>query len=164
MAGECKFDDELLGRIDPEDSYWSLGDKKDDERTLTVSLVKCATKKPWRCVGKKQAEELQKKTQEEGGMQPQLMCFNDLNPDDDNEIADKNEHDEKVLEEAFLKLRKEKGLADPVTLRAFFALFDNSIQLYHLNMLETYLEDIVPICRKRSDELRIRGIQAWAFV
>ncbi|CAE8665969.1 unnamed protein product, partial [Polarella glacialis] len=50
------------------------------------------------------------------------------------------------------------------TLNTFFALFDNCIQLYRLNKLSDYLEEVVPVCRKRNDKFTMKAIQALSFV
>ncbi len=51
------------------------------------------------------------------------------------------------------------GLEDETTLECFFALFDNCIQLYRLNKLSTYLEEVVPACRKRTDKYKLKAIR-----
>jgi len=70
----------------------------------------------------------------------------------------------KKLEARYKKLKEEKGLQSEDTLQTFFALFDNCIQLYRLNKLSDYLEEVVPACRKRDDKYRLKAIQALAFV
>jgi hypothetical protein len=49
-----------------------------------------------------------KKKQQETGAKI-LSSVKDLNPDNNAELVDNNLHDEKILEEKFLKLRSEKG-------------------------------------------------------
>merc|ERR1719401_321360 len=93
--------------------------------------------------------------------------FNVMNlehDDDDPERVEEQEENERKLEARYKKLISEKGLDHESTLETFFALFDNCIQLYRLNKLSEYLEEVVPICRKRSDKYKLKAVQALAFV
>eukprot|EP00931_Biecheleriopsis_adriatica_P004575 TRINITY_DN10621_c0_g2_i2.p1 TRINITY_DN10621_c0_g2~~TRINITY_DN10621_c0_g2_i2.p1 ORF type:complete len:733 (-),score=170.33 TRINITY_DN10621_c0_g2_i2:170-2368(-) len=71
---------------------------------------------------------------------------------------------ERVLEPQYLKLLSERGVDDEETLRVFFKLFDEKIQLYRLNDLDAYLQEVVPACRKRNDDFRIKGIQSLSLL
>eukprot|EP00392_Amoebophrya_sp_AT5.2_P004527 g4535.t1 len=171
IDGCTKFDDELIGKVDVDESCWQVErDKKDPDNSklLQVTLVKQSVGKSWKCVGKKEADELRTTAASSlgsGASDLRLMSVNALNPDDDEENALKNENDEKILEAAFLDLRKKEGLKSEKTLDKFFELFDNSIQLYRLNMLAKYLEEIVPVCRNHpNSKYKLKGIQAYAFV
>ncbi|CAK9021155.1 Kinesin light chain 2 (KLC 2) [Durusdinium trenchii] len=84
--------------------------------------------------------------------------------DDDPERVEEQLENEKKLEARYQKLVGERGIDDEETLNTFFALFDNCIQLYRLNKLSDYLEQVVPVCRKRGDKFYMKGIQALAFV
>lgn len=159
LGGNEIFNDDLLGKIDAEESCWTI-EEKDGHRVFAVMLAKEKQGKKWRCLGKEEASRIQETVQRD----VQLMSVNDLDPDDDQELADKNIHDEKILESRYLKLKEEKGLQDEDCLKAFFELFDNGIQLYRLNQLGNYLEEVVPECRKRTDQYKLKAIQALAFV
>ncbi|CAD7941670.1 unnamed protein product [Amoebophrya sp. A120] len=188
IGKELLFEDELIGKIDVDESAWQLEKlKKVDKKQLSVTLVKTTAGKKWKCVGKREAAALRSSLQQElssaphgveassggppstgknaGTFQLKSVISGEFNPDDDAENAAKNENDEVILEREFLDLRKAKGLNAPETLDKFFELFDNSIQLYRLNMLAKYLEEIVPVCRAHpQSKYKLKGIQAYAFV
>ena len=80
------------------------------------------------------------------------------------EDAAAQEIKEAKLEQVFLELRAQRGLEDPETLAAFFALFAEAIQLYHLNKIAMYIGDVMPICRARADSFKVKAIQSMAFL
>ena len=80
------------------------------------------------------------------------------------EDAAAQEIKEAKLEQVFLELRAQRGLDDPETLAAFFALFAEAIQLYHLNKIAMYIGDVMPICRARTDSFKVKAIQSMAFL
>lgn len=119
---ETLFNDELLGKVDVDESNWQLDRDRDTKTNLTVTLAKLVAARKWRCAGKHEAEQLEKSMKEQSGSLT-LKCVNDLNPDDTTEDAEKNEHDERVLEAEFLALRRKNGLDSRETLEKFFQLF-----------------------------------------
>lgn len=159
LGGVEVFNDALIGKIDPEESAWLI-EEKDGARVFALMLAKQKGGKKWRCLGKIEAGKIEESMKGE----VRLMSVNDLDPDDDTELVDKNLNDETILEARFLELKAEKGLQNEDCLKAFFELYDNGIQLYRLNQLGTYLEEIVPECRKRTDQYKLKAIQALAFV
>eukprot|EP00927_Polykrikos_kofoidii_P059407 TRINITY_DN54567_c0_g1_i1.p1 TRINITY_DN54567_c0_g1~~TRINITY_DN54567_c0_g1_i1.p1 ORF type:complete len:829 (-),score=122.79 TRINITY_DN54567_c0_g1_i1:413-2797(-) len=80
------------------------------------------------------------------------------------ELVTEQREAESILEPRFLNLLRERGIDDASTLETFFKLFDEKIQLYKLHELERYLCDVVPACRKKGGNFRIRAIQSLAFV
>jgi len=158
VAGKPVFFKELASKVVVDDSYWSLEGTGAD-RVVVVTL------------GKKKNTQWRTLTKEEEEVLPQTDVldanFDVLNlehDDDDPERVEEQEENERKLEARYKKLCAEKGLEDENTLQTFFALFDNCIQLYRLNKLSDYLEEIVPVCRKRTDKYKLKAIQALAFV
>jgi len=156
IAADVAFDDDILGTINAYDSVWCITENN-GARFLMITLIK-VKKAKWRCLGKKESEKYQKSGE------LNLLTTGDFFPDSVEEAVEKNEHDEVILEEQYLKLRDEKGLDDEETLKAFFSFFDNCIQLYRLKKLEGHLLEVVPVVRKRNDQYTMKGIQALGFV
>ncbi|CAE8728824.1 unnamed protein product, partial [Polarella glacialis] len=120
---------------------------------------------------KKKAGPWRSLTKEEDAQLPQKDVLDDdfdvlklEHDDDDPERVEEQEENERKLEARYKKLKDEKGLDSEETLNTFFALFDNCIQLYRLNKLSDYLEEVVPVCRKRNDKFTMKAIQALSFV
>ena len=101
-----RFKDDLIGKIDLEESTWELEKNKKGGKELLITLVKAGAGKNWKCVGKKEADIIavkMKKLVESGGnsgekggkMSLLTASLNELNPDDNLELAEKNERDEK---------------------------------------------------------------------
>jgi len=155
IDNDVVFDDALLGTVNAYDSVWCITDRA-GKRLLMITLIKVKQSR-WHCLGKTEADKLQK-------TELNLLTTGDFNPDSTEEAVEKNEHDEIILEEQFLRLKGEKGLDDDETLKAFFSFFDNCIQLYRLKKLETHLVEVVPVVRKRNDQYYLKGIQALGFV
>jgi len=158
VAGVVVCAGELSGKVVPDDCYWAL-EGSGGSRCLVVSLGKKKTGS-WKCFTKDEEGSLP-----EVGVLDENFAVDTLEHDDDDpERVEEQEQNEKKLEARYAKLKSEKGLNHEDTLQTFFALFDNCIQLYRLNKLSDYLEDVVPVCRKRDDKYKLKAIQALAFV
>jgi len=79
------------------------------------------------------------------------------------ELVELQLEDEERLEKEFAQQKSTLGLDNQQTLITFFDLFDVWIQLYRLNKIMTALEEVVPVCRKRGDQFKIKAIQALSF-
>lgn len=66
----------------------------------------------------------------------------------------------------YVELKSKLGLADPKTLDAVFAVFDQWIALYKLTECDQMLTEVMPVCkaRGRNDTYNIKAIQAMAFL
>mmetsp|Transcript_79613 Transcript_79613/g.165369 ORF Transcript_79613/g.165369 Transcript_79613/m.165369 type:complete len:941 (-) Transcript_79613:78-2900(-) len=159
VAGESILKDALAYRIEPDDSFWSI-EGEGDTRTLVISLAKKKDKQQWRGLTKEEEESVPGADV----MAPDFDVLALEHDDDDPERVEEQEQNEIKLEARYKKLLEEKGIDDEATLQTFFALFDNCIQLYRLNKMYTYLQDVVPACRKRNDKYKLKAIQALAFV
>lgn len=157
IAGRSVFNEEPCGKVNVDESDWQI--EVGATKTLVVNLCK---KKPvkWRAL-----------TKEEEQSMPGADVMDDNfdvmqleHDDDDPERVEEQLENEKKLEARYQKLVAERGIDYEETLNTFFALFDNCIQLYRLNKLSDYLEQVVPVCRKRGDKFYMKGIQALAFV
>jgi len=62
------------------------------------------------------------------------------------------------------KCLAEKGIDSEETLNAFFFLYDASNLLNRVKEISSYLEQVVPVCRKRGGRLKFKALQAQAFV
>lgn len=157
-GGSAIFERELAGKLNTDECYWQL-ENQGDSRVIVVTLTK---KKgaSWKTLTADEAEQLPPKDV----LDDDFDVMNLEHDDDDPERVEEQEENERKLEARYKKLASEKGLNHEDTLETFFALFDNCIQLYRLNKLSDYLEDVVPVCRKRDDKYKLKGIQALAFV
>mmetsp|Transcript_18934 Transcript_18934/g.30715 ORF Transcript_18934/g.30715 Transcript_18934/m.30715 type:complete len:933 (+) Transcript_18934:48-2846(+) len=155
----CSFNTELSGKVVVDESFWSIESAGDTGRELVVSLCKKKSGK-WKVLTKDEEGDLPEKSV----LDDDFDVMNLEHDDDDPERVEEQEQNEKKLEARYAKLKSEKGMNHEDTLQTFFALFDNCIQLYRLNKLSDYLEDIVPVCRKRTDKYKLKAIQALAFV
>jgi len=158
ISGNSILATELSAKVVPDDCYWALEGSGGD-RALVVTL------------GKKKDGEWRTLTKDEEDTLPECGVLDDNfdvmqleHDDDDPERVEEQLENEKKLEARYKKLIAEKGLEHEDTLRTFFALFDNCIQLYRLNKLSDYLEEVVPACRKRTDNYKLKALQALAFV
>jgi len=158
VAGTTVLDKELSGRVVADESYWSL-EGEGQARSVVVSLCKKKTGQ-WRTLTKDEEETLPEKSVLDEDFDVMALEHDD----DDPERVEEQLENEKKLEARYAKLKSEKGLDNEDTLQTFFALFDNCIQLYRLNKLSDYLEDVVPVCRKRTDKYKLKAVQALAFV
>jgi len=70
---------------------------------------------------------------------------------------------EEQIEKYYYKIKATKGIEDEFVLIVFFKLFDIWIGLYRLHKCDKELAEIVPVCRKRDDPLKVKAIQALAF-
>lgn len=152
------FDEELSGKVNVDESYWQLEGPEDAKKLVAILCKKKALE--WRTLTKAEAEQLP----EEDVMAENFNVDKLEHDDDDPELVEEQEENERKLEARYKKLVAEKGIDNEDTLNTFFALFDNCIQLYRLNKLSDYLEDVVPVCRKRGDKFKMKGIQALSFV
>jgi len=159
VNGEEILDKELSGRIVVDDSYWSL-EGSGENRMLIVTLAKKQAAKKWGCLLQEEEDTLPEKD----ACDADFDIMNLEHDDDNPERVEEQLENEKKLDLRYAKLKAEKGLDDEDTLATFFALFDNCIQLYRLNKLSDYLEEVVPSVRKRSDKYKLKGVQALAFV
>jgi len=157
VAGSILFQQELAAKVNVDESDWQI--ESAASKTLVINLCKKKAVK-WRAL-----------TKEEDQAMPGADVMDDNfdvmqleHDDDDPERVEEQEENERKLEARYAKLKSERGLNDEETLNTFFALFDNCIQLYRLNKLSDYLEEVVPVCRKRGDKFYMKGIQALAFV
>jgi hypothetical protein len=166
-------DDSLYAPVDTDESFWALeGGQGTTSRCLVVTLTKQNTGRSWPHV----ASSLQtasssacEETLAPAGEAHDMMSMGGLPWMDDGEIEDKEDAEQQQqqevqLEAKFCQLREERGLDDAATLDAFFEFFNIAIQLYHLNKIAGYLEDVVPVCRKRADSYKLKAIQAHGFV
>eukprot|EP00400_MALV-I_sp_L67-5_P000292 gene292-1057_t len=150
VKGETVFSSDLAGAIDPDESSWSL-EGSGDKRKLIVNITKTATKE-WPALSLEEA-----KAKHDDFTVVGLEFENE-------ERVENQEGAEKELEAKYLMLKQEKGIEDEKVLECFFELFDNCIQLYRLNKMSKYLEEIVPHCRTRNDKYKLKAIQALGFV
>mmetsp|Transcript_61372 Transcript_61372/g.121481 ORF Transcript_61372/g.121481 Transcript_61372/m.121481 type:complete len:956 (+) Transcript_61372:92-2959(+) len=158
IAGRSVFAHELSTKVDPEECYWQL-EGAGDARKLVIMLCKKRNGQ-WKALTKDEEEAMPKKDV----LDEDFDVLNLEHDDDDPERVEEQEENERKLEARYKKFRAEKGLDNEDTLQTFFALFDNCIQLYRLNKLSDYLEEILPVCRKRNDKYKLKAIQAVAFV
>jgi len=157
VGGSSIFNSELGGKVNVDESDWQI--EVGTTKTLVVNLCKKKAVK-WRALTKEEEQSMP-------GADVMDDNFDVLqleHDDDDPERVEEQEENEKKLEARYQKLVAERGIDDEETLNTFFALFDNCIQLYRLNKLSDYLEQVVPVCRKRGDKFYMKGIQALAFV
>ena len=157
VGGSSIFNSELCGKVNVDESDWQI--EVGTTKTLVVNLCKKKAVK-WRALTKEEEQSMP-------GADVMDDNFDVLqleHDDDDPERVEEQEENEKKLEARYQKLVAERGIDDEETLNTFFALFDNCIQLYRLNKLSDYLEQVVPVCRKRGDKFYMKGIQALAFV
>jgi len=157
VGGSSIFNSELCGKVNVDESDWQI--EVGTTKTLVVNLCKKKAAK-WRALTKEEEQSMP-------GADVMDDNFDVLqleHDDDDPERVEEQEENEKKLEARYQKLVAERGIDDEETLNTFFALFDNCIQLYRLNKLSDYLEQVVPVCRKRGDKFYMKGIQALAFV
>lgn len=152
------MDSELAGRVTPDDCFWAL-EGSGASRKLVLTLTK-KKNGSWRALTKDEESDLPEKSTLDEDFDVMTLEHDD----DDPERVEEQERNEKILEARYAKLKSEKGLNHEETLQTFFALFDNCIQLYRLNKLSDYLEDVVPVCRKRDDKYKLKAIQALSFV
>lgn len=156
VANAKLMDIELSGKVVPDDCDWAL-EGSGASRQLVVTLGKRKTGK-WPVLCKDD------ECENVDVLDDAFDVMKLEHDDDDPERVEEQERNEKMLEARYAKLKSEKGLNHEDTLQTFFALFDNCIQLYRLNKLSDYLEDVVPVCRKRDDKYKLKAIQALAFV
>mmetsp|Transcript_187 Transcript_187/g.762 ORF Transcript_187/g.762 Transcript_187/m.762 type:complete len:935 (-) Transcript_187:62-2866(-) len=159
LAGKSVFKQELANKVEVDDCFWAL-EGADESRTLVITLCKKKDKMQWRGLTKEEEEQVPGPDV----MAPDFDVMGLEHDDDDPERVEEQEQNEIKLEARYKKLLEEKGLQDESTLQTFFALFDNCIQLYRLNKLHTYLRDVLPECRKRTDKYKLKAVQAMAFV
>jgi len=176
ILGFTVCDGELSNAVDPAESYWSLerapgeASGRGGYRALSVSLAKCVAERPWADLWA--GEGASRAADGCGGDK----CISDFagsfvigsqydpgDKDAQEDVADQLEG-ERLLEPQYLDLVRRRGVDDDETLQVFFRLFNEKIQLYRLNDLEKYLKDVLPICRKRGGDFRIKAIQALAIV
>jgi len=158
IAGTTALASELSGKVDVDESYWQV-EGSDDSRALVVALCKKKTSK-WAVLTKAEEDSVPKA----GVMDDNFDVIQLEHDDDDPERVEEQEENERKLEARYIKQKDERGLDDEETLKTFFALFDNCIQLYRLNKLSDYLAEVVPVCRKRDDKYKLKAVQALAFV
>lgn len=158
VAGVPVFNEEMSAKVSPDDSYWQI-EGNDAGKTLVITLSKRKAA-DWRTLTRGEEEVLPKTDVLDDG----FNVSNLEHDDDDPERVEEQLENEKKLEARYQKLFSEKGLDSEDTLETFFALFDNCIQLYRLNKLSDYLEEVVPACRKRTDKYKLKAIQALSFV
>lgn len=158
FGADVVFKADLSGKVIDDESFWSI-EGSGESRQLIVSLCKKKSGK-WQVLTKDEEADLPEKSV----LDEDFDVMNLEHDDDDPERVEEQEQNEKKLEARYAKLKSEKGMNHEDTLQTFFALFDNCIQLYRLNKLSDYLEDIVPVCRKRTDKYKLKAIQALAFV
>ncbi|CAJ1342065.1 unnamed protein product [Effrenium voratum] len=157
VAGRALFNEELCGKVNVDESDWQI--EVGTTKTLVISLCKKKAVK-WRALTKEEEQALPGADVLDANFDIMQLEHDD----DDPERVEEQEENERKLEARYQKLVAERGIDDEETLNTFFALFDNCIQLYRLNKLSDYLEEVVPVCRKRGDKFYMKGIQALAFV
>jgi len=177
LRGAVVCDGALLHEVDPAESFWHLEGKAGDcYCRLVVSLVKQCAPRSWARLWMDEPAGVAETTAEAGPEgEPGLGLFNFsgscvIGSDDDNgdignqELITKQEESEQRLEPLYNQLVTQNGVDHEETLKVFFQLYNEKIQLYRLNELEGYLRDIVPACRKRGGPFRVQGIQALCFL
>jgi len=156
--GTLVFNKELSNKVVVDESYWSL-EGTGEHRRLAVTLCKKKQVK-WKFLLKEEEEALPAKNE----LDDDFDIIGLEHDDDDPERVEEQLENEKKLEARYRKLVTEKGLDHEDTLQTFFALFDNCIQLYRLNKLSAFLDEVYPVCRDRTDKYKLKAIQALAFV
>mmetsp|Transcript_35591 Transcript_35591/g.83186 ORF Transcript_35591/g.83186 Transcript_35591/m.83186 type:complete len:972 (+) Transcript_35591:110-3025(+) len=159
IAGSKVIDDDLHAKIDVDDSYWQLESASGGGKQVVVTLCKKKAVQ-WKVFLKSDEASLPQMSELDENFDVLALEHDD----DDPERVEEQLENEKKLEARYKKLKEEKGLDHEETMKTFFALFDNCIQLYRLNKLSDYLEEVVPACRKRTDKYKLKAIQALAFV
>lgn len=86
--------------------------------------------------------------------------FDDLREEN---VEDQLEN-ERILEPEYQRLLRERGVDDIQTLDTFFRLYHEKIQLYRLDDLDKYLQDVVPACRRKGGKLQLQGLQSLSVV
>jgi len=158
VGGVTAFKQELSNKVVPDESYWSI-EGSGSTRCVVITLCKKKSTN-WSVLTREEEEALPEKDVLDDDFDVMALEHDD----DDPERVEEQLENEKKLEARYKKLKEEKGLQSEDTLQTFFALFDNCFQLYRLNKLSDYLEEVVPACRKRDDKYRLKAIQALAFV
>eukprot|EP00931_Biecheleriopsis_adriatica_P004573 TRINITY_DN10621_c0_g1_i1.p1 TRINITY_DN10621_c0_g1~~TRINITY_DN10621_c0_g1_i1.p1 ORF type:complete len:727 (-),score=198.99 TRINITY_DN10621_c0_g1_i1:228-2408(-) len=168
VAGGQGCSGDLYHDVDPSASCWFvestpvLAEDKEtklDKKLLMISLTKRVAGRKW---DKLWSPGCQNDVQFAGS-----RVIGSKEDDGDNKAQESVEDQlegERVLEPQYLKLLAERGVDDEETLKVFFKLYDEKIQLYRLNDLDAYLQEVVPACRKRKDDFRIKGIQALSLL
>eukprot|EP00930_Biecheleria_cincta_P005969 TRINITY_DN10693_c0_g1_i1.p1 TRINITY_DN10693_c0_g1~~TRINITY_DN10693_c0_g1_i1.p1 ORF type:complete len:428 (+),score=83.12 TRINITY_DN10693_c0_g1_i1:37-1320(+) len=83
--------------------------------------------------------------------------------DEGPELAIEQVHEEGILEVKYADYKARYGVSDRRTLVVFFQLFDLWIMLYRLNKADQALQEVLPACEWRRDDLTIKAVQALAF-